>query len=95
MNRQETLSESNGALIDLRDAVKTYETGAGDVTVLTDVSLKVHEGELVGVAGPSGSGKSTLLNTSRRLQGMEATSVSVSSSQQWCRHLLGELATAR
>ncbi len=49
-------------LIDLRDVVKTYETDAGGMTVLRDISLQVREGEFVGVVGPSGSGKSTMLN---------------------------------
>ncbi len=55
-------TDVNGALINLQDVVKTYETGAGDVTVLQDITLKVGEGEFIGVVGPSGSGKSTLLN---------------------------------
>jgi putative ABC transport system ATP-binding protein len=49
-------------LITLQDVVKTYETGAGDVTVLKRISLEVQAGEFVSVVGPSGSGKSTLLN---------------------------------
>jgi putative ABC transport system ATP-binding protein len=53
---------SNSALIRLQDVIKTYETGAGGVTVLKDIDLRVNTGEFVGIVGPSGSGKSTLLN---------------------------------
>jgi putative ABC transport system ATP-binding protein len=61
---KERVMESNASqpLIELREVAKTYETGAGGVTVLKDVNLRVREGEFVGVVGPSGSGKSTLLN---------------------------------
>ena len=52
----------NGHLIDLRELVKTYETGAGGLNVLKGVTLRVQAGEFVSVVGPSGSGKSTLLN---------------------------------
>ena len=52
----------NGPLVDLREVVKTYHTGAGELTVLKDVTLQVRSGEFISIVGPSGSGKSTLLN---------------------------------
>ena len=55
-------AQAKGALIDLQDVVKTYQTGAGDLTVLKDITFQVEPGEFISVVGPSGSGKSTLLN---------------------------------
>jgi putative ABC transport system ATP-binding protein len=49
-------------LIDMRDLVKNYATGGGDVLVLRKVNLTIGRGEFVSVMGPSGSGKSTLIN---------------------------------
>ena len=57
-----TMEKNEHALIELRDVVKTYKTGAGDLTVLQDITLKMHAGEFASIVGPSGSGKSTLLN---------------------------------
>jgi putative ABC transport system ATP-binding protein len=49
-------------LIDVRQAVKRYESAAGALTALKGVNLQITPGEFVAVIGKSGSGKSTLLN---------------------------------
>jgi lipoprotein-releasing system ATP-binding protein len=49
------------ALLEVRNLVKRYATGAGDVSVLDNVSLQVARGEALAIVGLSGSGKSTLL----------------------------------
>ncbi len=50
------------ALIELRDASRTYEVGATRVVALDRVNLDVRPSEFVVVLGPSGCGKTTLLN---------------------------------
>ncbi len=40
---------------------KSYETAAGPVDAVEDISLGVEEGEFVSIVGPSGCGKSTLM----------------------------------
>ena len=40
--------------------------------VLRDISLRVHQGEVVVIVGPSGSGKSTLCRTINRLETIDS-----------------------
>lgn len=45
--------------------------GFDGLDVIKDISLSVHEGEVVSIIGPSGSGKSTLLRCATMLEKME------------------------
>jgi putative ABC transport system ATP-binding protein len=49
-------------MIELSNIARTYRMVEVDITVLSQISLNVHRGELIAIMGPSGSGKSTLMN---------------------------------
>ena len=53
---------SDEAIIRIEGLGKSYQTAAGPVPALEDISLAIHAGEFVAVMGPSGSGKSTFMN---------------------------------
>ena len=50
------------ALIEVKNAIKTYQMGDEIFYALNDVSLSVEDGEFVAIMGASGSGKSTFMN---------------------------------
>ena len=51
------------ALIEVKNLIKTYQTGEECFNALDDVSFSIDEGEFVAIMGTSGSGKSTCMNT--------------------------------
>lgn len=61
-SKSASAATSAGALIETRDLRKTYAAGAGEITVLDGVNVRVGSGELIAVVGPSGAGKSTFLH---------------------------------
>lgn len=62
-----TMSE-NKVVLSLQNVTKKF----GKLTVLDDMSLNVHEHEIVVLCGPSGGGKSTLLRTINGLEKIDS-----------------------
>ena len=51
------------AIIEIKNIVKTYNTGGESFNALNGVSFSIEKGEFVAIMGTSGSGKSTCMNT--------------------------------
>jgi putative ABC transport system ATP-binding protein len=49
-------------IVRFQNVSKTYRLGEVSVNALSDVSLKIRQGDFVALVGPSGSGKTTALN---------------------------------
>jgi len=54
-------------VLEIRDLTVGYHTTSGDNIAVDGVSLDVHRGEILGIAGESGCGKTTLATTVLRL----------------------------
>jgi len=64
---------STRELVELRGVNKHF----GDLHVLRDIDLTVHEGEVLVVIGPSGSGKSTLCRAINRLETVDSGTIRI------------------
>jgi putative ABC transport system ATP-binding protein len=64
LDRSKVMSTTNGngRIVEIRDVVKSFPVGDGEITVLKGISFEVKDGEFMSIVGPSGNGKSTLLN---------------------------------
>jgi len=49
-------------VIELSNISKIFDTGFNQVNALSEIDVKIDQGEFVAIKGPSGSGKSTMMN---------------------------------
>ncbi|MDR0452625.1 MAG: ABC transporter ATP-binding protein [Treponema sp.] len=77
------MSDTAGApaLIEVRDIVKTFPSGAETLAILRGITLIVAAGTTVAINGQSGSGKSTFLNILGGLDRADSGSVKVAGSE--------------
>lgn len=71
------ISASPNRVIDIDNLSLTFQTNDGPVHALSDIDLKIDEGDFVSFIGPSGCGKTTLLRVIADLEQPTAGSITV------------------
>jgi putative ABC transport system ATP-binding protein len=79
-------------LISMTRVSKAYESAAGPIVALREVTLQVCEGEFVAIIGKSGSGKSTLINLLTGIDSPSAGAIRIASTDV---HTLDQEALSR
>ncbi|EEE47176.1 ABC-type nitrate/sulfonate/bicarbonate transport system, ATPase component [Roseibium alexandrii DFL-11] len=74
---EDAMSSQANRVIDIDNLSLTFETNDGPVHALSDIDLKIEEGDFVSFIGPSGCGKTTLLRVIADLERPTAGSISV------------------
>ncbi len=64
-------------MLEVQHLTKTYQSGTKNLTVLSDISFQLFEGDTFSIVGPSGSGKTTLLGLCAGLDRASSGSVSL------------------
>ena len=68
-------------MISISNLTKTVRSGTEDLTILSDVSLEIPDGQFVALTGASGSGKSTLLGLLAGLDSPSSGSITIDSDE--------------
>jgi putative ABC transport system ATP-binding protein len=77
------MSDAPLPLVALAGVAKGFGEGEARVQALSDITLAVGAGEVVGLRGPSGSGKSTLLNLVACILEPDAGTLSLAGAPVW------------
>ncbi|MGQ0541525.1 MAG: ABC transporter ATP-binding protein [Blastocatellia bacterium] len=64
-------------MIQLKNVTKTVRSGTEDLTILSEVTLEIPDGQFVALTGASGSGKSTLLGLLAGLDSPTSGSINI------------------
>ena len=69
------------AFLSLKNVTKVFGEGKSAQTILKDINLEIHEGEIVAILGFSGSGKTTLISMMAGLQEPPSGTISCAGEQ--------------